>query len=75
MVDAVPAPTIAGSRTTTSSSDIRITDKMNMHPTHFTPTDVSSPTQEANQDKPPSRSDVPTIQVGQDVTHIESNGT
>ena len=46
-----------------------------MHSNKFFRTDVSFPTQTAKQDKPPSLSDVTTLQVGKAVTHIDSTGT
>ena len=67
----VPPPTSGGSRTTTSSYDVRITDKINMHPKNPPPTSVYFPTQTANQEKPPSLSIVATLQFSQDVTHIK----
>ena len=75
MADVVPPPTPCGLLTTTSSSDVRITDKTNMHLPNFLPTAVSFPTQTEKQDTPPSLSAVTTLQVGQSVTHIESDGT
>ena len=75
MVDDVPPTILGGYLTKTSSYDACITDKLNMHPALFSPTDVSFPTNTANQDKPPPLSYVPTLQVGQAVTHIDTIGT
>ena len=75
MDDIVLPPNPGGSRTTTFSSDVHIIENINTHPTNLPPTAVSFTTQTAKQDKTPSLSPVPTIQVGQDITHIDSNGT
>ena len=75
MADDVLPPTPSGSRTTTFYSDLLIKYKINMHPTIFTPTAVSFPNKTTNQDKQPSLSDMPSIQVGQAITRIDSNGT
>ena len=61
--------------TKTSSYDDHITDKINMHPEIFPPTAICIATNTTNQDKSPSLSDIPDLQVGQDVTYIDSNGT
>ena len=75
MADVVPPPTPGDYLTTKPSSDVRITDKINMHPTNFPPTAVSLPTQTSKQYKPLSLSSVTTLQVGKAVTYIDSNGT
>ena len=62
--------TPSGSCTTTSSSDVCITDKMNTRTTNSPPTAVSFPTHTPNQDTPPSIYPVPTLQVRKYVTHI-----
>ena len=68
-------PTPGGSHTTTSSYIVHITDKMNMHTMNLPPTSISFTTQTAKQDKSPSLYLITTLQVGQVVTHIDSNGT
>ena len=75
MTETVPLPTPDGSCTTTSYSDVRITDKLYMQPEIFPPNSVSFTTKTNNQDKPPSLSAIPTIQVPKSVTHIDSNIT
>ena len=75
MTDDIPPTTLSGSHTTTSSSDVRITDKLNMHLNTPTPTAVSFHNNTVNQDRPPSLSDVPTLQIWKAVTHADSNGT
>ena len=70
MTDTVPPPTLGGSRTTTFSSDIYITENMNMQPAVFSPYYVCFVTKIANKDNPPSLSFVPTLQVGQALTNI-----
>ena len=75
LADVVPPPTSCGYRTTTSSYGVHIEDKMNMNQENFPPNTVPFPTQKANQDKPPSLYTVPNLQVGQSVTHVDSNGT
>ena len=75
MADVLPPPTPGGSRTTTYTPGVCITEKINMHPINFPPTAVSFTTNTAKQYKPPSLSPVPTLQVGKYVTHVDSNGT
>ena len=75
MDDVVPLPTPGGSHTMASSYDVRTIDKMNIHPINYAPTSVSYPTKTVKQYKPPSLSTVLTLQLGQAVTHIKSNGT
>ena len=75
MDDAVTPPTPGGYRTPTSSYDVHITDKLNMHPKIPSSTDVSFPTKTLKQDKLPSLSAVPNLQVMQAVTHIDSHRT
>ena len=71
MVDTVPPTTPGSYRTTTSSYDACITENLNMHPDIYLSTGVSFPTNIVNQYKPPSLSEIPTLQVGQYVTHID----
>ena len=59
----------------TSLYGVRITDKFYLHPTKFTPTAVSFLIQTPKQDKTPSLSPVPILQVSQSVTNVDSNGT
>ena len=73
LTDVVPPPTPGGSSTTTSSSDLRIVYNTPMNLMNSPPTAVSSPTQTYKQDKPPSLSPVPTLQVGQAANHVDSN--
>ena len=73
--DVVPPPTPGGYLTTTSYSDVCITDKINMHLTNYPPTAVYFPTQTVKQDKPPSLSIFPNLQFVKSVTHVDSNGT
>ena len=75
MADSVPPPTMGGSLTTTSSSDVYNIDKMNMHPSIFPPNAVYFTTNTTNQDKLPYLFAATTLQVGQAVTHIDSNRT
>ena len=75
MYDNLPLPDPGGSCTTKSSSDVRITYKLNIHLETFPPTTYSIPTKTTNQYRPPSLSAILTHQVGQVVTHIDSNGT
>ena len=75
MVDTVPPTTPGTYCTTTSSHDACITEKLNMHPEIYLSTSVSFPTNIVNKYKPPSLSEIPTLQVGQYVTHIDSNLT
>ena len=75
MADAVPPPTPGGYRNMASSYDVCVTDNMNLHQLIFPPTAVSFPNNTNKQDKPTSLSAVPNLQVGQSVTHIDSNGT
>ena len=75
MYDVVPIPTPGGSHTMTSLYGVRITDKFYLHPTKFTPTAVSFLIQTPKQDKTPSLSPVPILQVSQSVTNVDSNGT
>ena len=56
MVIAVPPPNPSGSCTTTSSSDVRITYKMNTHLDSFPPDAVSFPTSRKKKYPPPSLS-------------------
>ena len=75
MASVVPPIPPGGSRNTASPFNVRITNKMKIYPTNFPPTAISFPNHKAKQDKPPSLSAVPTLQVGQAVTHIDSNVT
>ena len=75
MSDAVPPPTPGGYRNMASSYDVCVTDNMNLHQLIFPPTAVSFPNNTNKQDKATSLSAVPNLQVGQSVTHIDSNGT
>ena len=75
MADSVPPPTLDGSRTTVSSSDACITDKLNMHMEIFSPTSVSFPNNTTNQYKVPSLSAGPSLQFSQTVTCVDSNVT
>ena len=75
LADTISPPTLGGSRTTTSSSDVCITDNMSMHTKNYPPTAVSFTTQTPKQDKPPYLYPITTIQVGQSVTNIDSNGS
>ena len=75
MVDDVPPTILGGYLTKTSSYDACITDKLNMHQDIYLQTSVYFPNKILNQYKPPSLSEIPTLQVGQYVTHIDSNWT
>ena len=75
MADIVTPPTPGGSSTTISSSDVLITDNMNMNPAMFTPYDICFVTNMYKQYTHPSLSYVPTLQVVQDVTNIDTNSS
>ena len=75
LYDVLTPPTPGDYCTTTSSSDVRIIDNMNMHRPNSPPTAVYFPTQTTKQDKSRSLSAVSTLQIGQYVTYIGSNGT
>ena len=75
MTDIVPPTNPGGPCTITFSSGVCITDKRTMNLNNPPPAVVSITTQKVNQDKPPSLYPVTTLQVGQAVTHVDSNGT
>ena len=75
LADVLPPPTPGNSCITISSSDVRISEKLNMNLTNLPPTAVFFPTKTPNQDKPSSISTITTLQVGQSINHVESNGT
>ena len=75
MTDNVYPPTLCGFPTTTSSSDVCIKDKINICPDIFTTSDVCFTAKADKQDMSPSLYTVPTLQFGQSVTHIYSNGS
>ena len=75
MADNVTPPASDVSRTKTSSSGVRITEKMNINTTMFFPSGVCFATKTTKQDKTPYLSAISTLQVGQAVTHIDSNGS
>ena len=73
ITDAVPPPNPGDSITMSSSSDIRIKEKINMHLAIFTPSAVYFTTNTDKQETLTTTSPVPTPQAGQSVTHIDSN--
>ena len=74
MADVVPHPNSGYYITTTSSSDVCITDNINMQQTNFPPNAVYFPTQILKKEKLPSIFSIHNFQVRQSVTHIDSNG-
>ena len=74
MTDTVPPPNLGGSHNTTSYSGFHSIDKMNMHMNMFTPSAVCFMIKTSKQYKLHSISSVPTLQVGEAVTHIDFNG-
>ena len=63
MTDTVPPLTLGASCTTTFSSGVCITDKMNMNKTMFPPSDFYFMTKKGKQYKTSSLSTVPTLQT------------